>query len=95
MTEDYCPEPRSALKRFIGGSPLSVISKLVVISLIVGFVMSVFGFNAADLVRGVVDMLQEALRDGAGVLRQLGSYVLAGAAVVVPVWLLLRLTRAR
>lgn len=95
MTEDYRPVERSPLERFLGGRPISVAIKLVVISLLVGFVMSVFGFNAADLVRGATEMLREALRDGAGVFRQLGSYVLAGAAIVVPVWLLLRLTRGR
>ncbi len=95
MTEDYRPEPRSALTRFMGGSPVSVVIRLVLISLMVGFVMSVFGFNAADLVRGAVEMVREAIRDGAGLFRQLGSYALAGAAIVVPIWLLLRLTRAR
>jgi len=95
MTEDYRPEPRSPLTRFIGGSPVSVIIKLVLISLLVGFVMSVFGFDAADLVRGAVEMVRDALKDGAGVFRQLGAYVLAGAAIVVPIWLLLRLTRTR
>ncbi len=95
MTEDYRPEPRSALNRFMGGSPASVAIKLVLISLLVGFVMSVFGFNAADLVRGAVEVVRDELKDGAGVFRQLSGYVLAGAAIVVPVWLLLRLTRAR
>lgn len=95
MTEDYRPEPRSALARFMGGSPVSVLIRLVLISLMVGFVMSVFGFNAGDLVRGAVEMAREAIRDGAGLFRQLGSYALAGAAIVVPIWLLLRLTRAR
>ncbi len=95
MTEDTRPPARSGLERLLGGRPASVLIKLVLISLLVGFVMSVFGFNAADLVRGAVDMVQDALRDGAGVFRQLGAYVLAGAAIVVPVWLLLRLTRGR
>ena len=44
---------------------------------------------------GAVEMVRDALKDGAGVFRQLGAYVLAGAAIVVPIWLLLRLTRAR
>jgi len=79
----------------MGGRPASVIIKLVLISLLVGFVMSVFGFNAADLVRGAVEMVQDAIKDGAGVFRQLGTYVIAGAAIVVPIWLLLRLTRGR
>lgn len=95
MTEDYRPEQRSPLERAIGGRPASVIIKLVLISLLVGFVMSVFGFNAQDLVRGAATMVREALRDGAGVFRQMGGYIVAGAAIVVPVWLLLRLTRGR
>ncbi|WP_152658881.1 DUF6460 domain-containing protein [Devosia chinhatensis] len=95
MTEEYRPHNRSALERMMGGRPASVIIKLVLLSLLVGFVMSVFGFDAVDLVRGAVDMVREALRDGAGVFRQMGAYILAGAAIVLPIWLLLRLTRGR
>lgn len=95
MFEDYKPQERSALERFLGGRPTSVVIKLLLISLFVGFLMSVFGFDAIDLVNAAVRMVQDALRDGAGLFRQLGGYVLAGAAIVVPVWLLLRLTRAR
>lgn len=95
MTEDTRHDPRSAPERLFGGRPGSVIVKLVLLSLLVGFVMSVFGFNAADLVRGVADAMRDVLRDGGGVIRQLGGYIVAGAAIVVPVWLLLRLTRGR
>lgn len=95
MTEDTRYETRSALERLMGGRPGAVIIKLLLLSLVVGFVMSVFGFNAADLIRGAVDAVREALRDSGGLLRQLGSYAIAGAAIVVPIWLLLRLTRAR
>jgi hypothetical protein len=95
MTQDYRPETRSGVERLMGGRPLSVIIRLVLLSLLVGFVMSVFGFNAADLVRGAIEMIEDALRDGGGVIRQIGAYILAGAAVVVPIWLFLRLTRTR
>jgi hypothetical protein len=95
MTEDSRPQSRSGLERLLGDRPGALAVKLVLISLLVGFVMSVFGFTAADLVRGAVHTLRDALRDGTGLLRQLGGYVLAGAAIVVPVWLLLRLTRGR
>ncbi|MHA6298696.1 DUF6460 domain-containing protein [Devosia sp. CAU 1758] len=95
MSQDTQSQTRSGLERVLGGRPGAVIIKLILISLFVGFVMSVFGFNARDLVRGVVDMVRDTIRDGSGVFRQLGGYILAGAAVVVPVWLLLRLTRGR
>ena len=95
MTEDYRPQTRSGLERFIGGSPASVAVKLVLVSLLVGFVMAIFGFDPGDLVRGVVDLVRDTLRDGAGIFRQMGGYILTGAAVVIPIWLVLRLTRAR
>jgi hypothetical protein len=86
---------RSPLERFLGGHPLSVILKLVFISLLVGFVMSVFGLNVQGVIRGAIDVLRETLRDGAGLFRNLGGYVLTGAALVVPIWLLIRLSKGR
>lgn len=95
MSDDVKTEPRSTLERVFGGRPGAVIVKLLLISLFVGFLMSVFGLNAVDLVHGAVEMVREALRDGAGLFRQIGAYILTGAAVVMPIWLLLRLTRGR
>ena len=86
---------RSPLERFFGGHPLSVVLKLVFISLLVGFVMSVFGINVQGVIRGAIDVLRETLRDGAGLFRNLGGYVITGAALVVPVWLIIRLSKAR
>ena len=95
MTEDSRPASRSFMERLLGDRPGALAIRLLLISLFVGFLLSVFGFDAADLVRGAVDTVREALRDGTGVFRQLLNYVLTGAAIVVPVWLILRLLRAR
>lgn len=95
MTEDFRGDTRSGVERLIGGRPMSVLIKLVLISLLVGFVMTVFGFDAADVVRSAVDMVRDVLRDGSGLIGRLGAYILTGAAIVVPVWLILRLMRAR
>lgn len=95
MTEDTRPQTRSGFERLIGGRPVSVVIKLVLLSLLVGFVMTMFGLDAADLVQGAVDMVREAWRDSGSMLRQVGTYILTGAAIVVPIWLLLRLTKAR
>jgi hypothetical protein len=95
MTEDSRPATRSGLERLLGDRPGALIIKLGLISLFVGFLMSVFGFNASDLVRGAAEAVREVLRDGAGVFRQMGGYVLTGAAIVLPVWLILRLLKGR
>lgn len=86
---------RSPLERFFGGHPINVILKLVFLSLLVGFVMSVFGLDVQGVIRGAVAVLRETLRDGAGLFRSIGGYILTGAALVVPIWLVIRLSRAR
>jgi hypothetical protein len=86
---------RSPLERFFGGHPLSVLLKLAFISLLVGFVMSVFGVNVQGVIRGAIEVLRETLRDGAGLFRNLGGYIITGAALVVPIWLVIRLSKAR
>lgn len=95
MSDDVKTETRSALERLFGRRPGAVIVKLLLISLLVGFVMSLVDFNVGDVVRGVLQIAREALRDGAGLFQQMGVYILTGAGVVIPIWLLLRLTRGK
>lgn len=89
------PPRRNAIERVLGDRPGSLAIKLVLTSLVVGFLMSVFGFNAADVINAVVEFFRETFRDGAGVLRNVIGYVLAGAALVVPIWVILRVSRGR
>lgn len=86
---------RSPLERFFGGHPINVVLKLAFISLLVGFAMSVFGVNVQGVVRGAIELFRTALRDGFGIFRDIWGYVLTGAVIVVPVWLLIRLSRSR
>ncbi len=86
---------RSPLERFFGGHPINVVLKLAFMSLLVGFAMSVFGVDVQGVVRGAIDLVRDALRDGAGLFRNLGGYIATGAALVVPIWLLIRLSKAR
>jgi hypothetical protein len=97
MTEEprYVSPPRSPLERLLGGRPGAVALRLVLLSLAVGFVMTMFGLDVRDIVRGGIDMVEAALRDGTGILGDIARYVLTGAAIVVPIWLIMRLTRSR
>ena len=95
MTDQRTEARPSAIERFFGGSPGGVIIRLVLLSLVVGFMMSVFGVDVQSVVRGAVTLFRETLRDGFGIFRNLGGYILTGAALVVPIWLLIRLSKAR
>ncbi|WP_323013366.1 DUF6460 domain-containing protein [Devosia sp.] len=96
MTEQYpTGRPMTALERFIGGRPMGVVIRLAIVSLIVGFVMVTFGLDAQAILEGAMTLVRNALRDGLGVFGDLGRYILTGAALVVPLWLVLRLLRGR
>jgi len=94
MTDDLPGERRSTLTRLMGDRPSAVLLRLVLVSLLVGFLMSVFGLDAGRLLAWLQQGLREVFEDSGHFVRQAGGYVLTGAAVVVPVWLLLRLLAA-
>lgn len=85
----------SALRRFLGGSPFAVILKLAVTSLIVGALLMWLNIRPAD----VFEMLREAFDRlwsiSFDALRNFGNYIVAGAAIVLPVWLIARVLSYR
>jgi uncharacterized oligopeptide transporter (OPT) family protein len=97
MHEQYPigPSPRSGLERFIGGTPMGVVIRLALLSLVVGFFMTIFGFSPTDLIDAFINFLHSTFRDGFGLFRDIGAYILTGAAIVVPVWLIIRVVKAR
>lgn len=85
----------SALTRFLGDSPLRVIVKLLVISLIVGFVMSAFHWSPWDILDALRDAVLRVWNMGFSALENVFRYILLGAVIVVPVFLILRLLSYR
>ena len=81
----------SALVRFLGDSPLRVFLKLVVISFLVGIVMSAFGWSPFDVLEGIRDFFVDIWNMGFSALERFFGYFLLGAAIVVPAFILLRL----
>lgn len=79
------------LQRFLGGSPGSVLAKLLFLSLLVGALMSFLGLTPADLFGRVWRTLESVLSLGFDAFGEIGRWLLYGAVVVVPVWLVLRL----
>lgn len=79
----------------LGPSPRRTVVKLTIASLIVGLVLAFLGVSPAEFWRGAWRFLSgivSLIGDTAGeVALNLGTYVLFGAAIVVPVWIALRL----
>ncbi len=79
------------LQRLLGGSPGSVLVKLLFLSLLVGAFMSFLGLTPADLLRRVLRTVESVLSLGFDAFGEIGRWVAYGAMVVVPIWLVLRL----
>ncbi|MCC2097567.1 MAG: DUF6460 domain-containing protein [Rhizobiaceae bacterium] len=84
-----------ALSRFLGDSPFRVLIKLIVVSFLVGLVMSAFGWSPYDILYGIQSVLERIWRTGFATLDSFLGYILLGAAIVVPIFLLIRITRFR
>lgn len=79
---------------FLGGSPLGVIIRLVLISIAVGVVMSVLGIDLNNFFDRINTLLRNIYDLGFGAIEWVLQYFLLGAIVVVPIWLLTRLFAA-
>jgi hypothetical protein len=85
----------SALHRWLGGSPLGVLLKLIFLSLVVGVILAFLGLTPLGLLRSFLDSLQALFGIGFDAIENIGHYILAGAVLVIPIWLLTRLMSAR
>lgn len=83
------------INRFLGDSPLRVLVKLVVVSILVGFVMTVFDWYPQDIYYGIRNFLRDLWHKGFAALGRVGDYLLLGAAIVIPAFLILRVLSYR
>ena len=83
------------LRRFLGGSPLAVVVRLALVSMLVGALLMWLDIRPAEVFQQLTDLLDRLWALGFRSLRDLGAYIVAGAAIVVPVWLILRLLSYR
>jgi hypothetical protein len=83
-------EPQQFIHRFLGGPPLAVVGRLVLLSILVGVILAAIGLDPWNIIESV-----RALIIGFDILRWLWRYFLLGAVIVVPIWLLVRLAKAQ
>jgi len=83
-----------SLTRFLGGSPLAVLGRLVLVSVLVGVILSALGLDPFDIVRSIERLIRHIWNMGFDAVRWLWRYFLLGAVIVIPIWIILRLVNA-
>ncbi len=77
--------------RFFGGNPAGVVIRLVLLSIVVGVVMTAFGITPGNVLYHL-DLLVRRIYDmGFGSIEWLLQHFLVGAVIVIPIWFIARL----
>jgi Family of unknown function (DUF6460) len=82
------------MQDFLGGSPLSILVKLVFLSLLVGALLAFLDVTPADLINRLIRMLRSIFGLSFDAVRDIGRWILYGAMIVVPVWIVVRLFKS-
>jgi hypothetical protein len=80
----------SNLNRLLGGSPGAVLVKLLFLSLLVGAFMAFLDITPLGLIDRIFRWLQSVFDLSFDTVREVGRWVLYGAIIVVPLWILSR-----
>jgi hypothetical protein len=80
--------------RIFGGSPLGVLGRLILVSILVGVILSALGLDPFDIVRSIERLISNIWNMGFDAVRWLWRYFLLGAVIVIPIWIILRMINA-
>jgi len=84
----------NVVARFFGGSPLMALVRLVLLSILVGVILSAFGLDPWNIIPSLKRFVLDVWDMGFDAVRWVWRYFLLGAIVVIPIWLIMRLVRA-
>jgi hypothetical protein len=82
------------VNRFFGGPPLSIALKIILLSVVVGVILSALGLDPRDIWQSLVELVRHIWNMGWDAVVWLWRYFLLGAVIVVPIWLVVRLLKA-
>ena len=84
---------RDLARKFFGGSPAAVLMRLVAISFVVGIILSALGVSPFDIFNGLRNLFWRVYMLGFDSIEWIIRYFLLGAAIVFPVWLIVRVVK--
>ena len=83
------------MNAFLGGSLATVAVRLLVVSFVVGMLLTMFGLDPETIYERFIELARHIADFGLTDLRQFGRILLTGAMVVAPIWFILRLMNMR
>lgn len=84
----------NSLTKVLGGSPWAVLARLILVSILVGVILTALGLDPFDIVRSVERLIRSIWNMGFDAVRWLWRYFLLGAVIVIPIWIIMRLVNA-
>jgi Domain of unknown function (DUF6460) len=82
------------MAKVFGGSPLAVLGRLILVSILVGVVLAALGLDPYDIVHSIERLIRSIWNLGWDAVRWVWRYFLLGAVIVIPIWIIMRLLNA-
>ncbi len=80
--------------KVFGGSPLAVLFRLVLVSVLVGVILSAFGLDPWNIIQSLERLIRSIWNMGWDAVVWLWRYFLLGAVIVIPIWIIMRVVNA-
>jgi hypothetical protein len=94
MNNTAVTKSNDTVTKVFGGSPLGVLVRLILVSILVGVVLSALGLDPFDIWHSIERLLRSIWDMGFDAVRWLWRYFLLGAIIVIPIWLIMRAVNA-
>ena len=71
-----------------------MLGRLILLSILVGVILSALGLDPFDIVRSIEQLVRHIWNMGFDAVRWVWRYFLLGAVIVIPIWIIVRLVKA-
>jgi Family of unknown function (DUF6460) len=88
------PMMTNPVSRFFGGPAAMVLMRLILLSILVGVILSALGFDPWNIIPSLQRLVQGIWNMGFDAVLWVWRYFLLGAIIVVPIWLIMRFAKA-
>ncbi len=76
---------------FFGDQPIKVVIKLILLSLLVGFILKVLNITPIGLFEWLIENIAYIINVSFNSIEKVMGYIITGAVVVIPIWIFKRI----